>query len=246
MRPDYKLLVNHSVHTRIRVFLNGVPLYKGPSVGVAITHVQPANHVLVSGRNTFAMHVLHGPDNANAFFDVTIDYDHEEPIFARQWVATPGAGHLLPAVTMGSFEVEDLGAAPLYLTAPEADFGPEGTPELRRAIEEVHRAFGAGDADALYSLLEPKVQDGVAFYPGESGLAGESMAELRRQLTSGVELAPLEPETLVIERYVDGKVAYVTRVDDRPVIRARLGTGDKFESDLWLTQAGGQGWRMFR
>ena len=162
------------------------------------------------------------------------------------WKDVPEALQIVPFRHDVPFEVHGVDFTPAYVNAPKADFDHRGTPELREAVRQYHETIARGDTDGFMAQNAMKIEECDRAYEGHPAFSPGALRDpMAERFQAGVEARPLVFEELHFESFLDGRVAYVTRLDGGTALAAASKNGDEMENDLWLTQQGGL-WRVFR
>lgn len=265
-------ILSHFVYlqhrTWARVYVNDVPVYRAPHVGPD-SRSGPLNHLLREGDNEVSVELLRAGrqpgvervDDAFVFeiysvnnldapetekLDRTVLCDvrfpkiledarpefQREPLFAKQ-----------------SFRVEHPLPRPLYLDAPAAEFDCQGLPEQRAAVARIYDALERGDHEGFLEELSLRFDCDERAYPDEGDMrAGVRMQKWRDDLFpyDPRPEGPLDFSQLHFEPRCGGRVAYVTRHDERHVldVPCRKDPKRRIRTDLLMIQHGGT-WRVF-
>lgn len=253
----YKL--HHGTGVALRVLVNDILLYRH-SGRDNWTFSGPANHLFVPGENTLLVELfptippahapkLRGPVEMRVMRD-----DDTDPVIAEYrfdwWDASQEPP--LPKAGGALFRPEGDIPEPVWLKAPRARFGPEGTPELREAARKVHEAFARRDVDAYFEAHATRLREWQRAYPESRAYDPElQRSSLAASLRQDWEMAPFDPDALLFESQADGRVAFVTRADGGKALQATsaapgvAGSRKTMEADLYFTQVDGV-WRVFR
>ncbi|MCK6588118.1 MAG: hypothetical protein L6Q76_11080 [Polyangiaceae bacterium] len=249
MDPLYGFVLGHGAQTRLMASLNGVPLYRAELEPDGCTRSGVANHLLSPGENSFELVVDTLEPWGGVLFSLARDHNHAAPAFALRLpdLSRPDGPSIqsLPYVHHARFELTEITARPAFFAAPPADFGPDGTPELREAVQRFHGAILRGDVDAMVEEARLKIAEHRRIYPNEDELSeASSRAELAAFFASPAKVRPIAWDNVVFRRCSGGRVAFVTRRDGRPLIEAVNARGHTMRRDLWLTTYEGR-WSVF-
>jgi len=251
-----------------RVYVNDVPVYRAPHIGPD-SRSGPLNHLLRQGENEVTVELLRAgkqpgydrvPDafvfelyivnNLDAPATEKLDrtllcdvrypkiFEDARPEFQRE-----------PLHHRQTFRIEEPLPTPLYFHAEPASFGCEGTPDLRDAVQRIHGALERGDHEGFLDELSLRFECDERAYPDEDGMrAGPRMQKWRDELFPYDPRpdAPLDLSQLHFEARCGGRVAHVTRHDERHVldVACRKDPKRRIRTDLLLIQHGGR-WRVF-
>ncbi|HEY4118165.1 MAG TPA: nuclear transport factor 2 family protein [Byssovorax sp.] len=247
---SYVLELYHAPKMRLRAVLNGIPLYRCDTPKEnSVTWTNAAAHMLVPGVNSFLYEIIEATDVGNASFEVRYMRQRDPPLY--RYMLGPVDGEVYhcpprPFVYASTFVVPDNGYRPGYLDAKPREFGLEGDAGLHAAVAALYTAMARGDADAVVELMRPKFDDLMRAYPTQPEVTLDAARQgFAKQFAGGVRATPFEPDRLVFQSCVDGRVAYVTRDDGLPPFDVENQSGEHWRSDLYLTQADG-GWKFFR
>jgi hypothetical protein len=166
--------------------------------------------------------------------------------FPEMWQVVPESRRTVPFYGQFRFTLDLPLYQRAYVTAPPADFGCSGTPELHHAVAEMHAAIGARDLDRFMDTIALEAQEYELAYQGHA----DGLVTGRRQLYDElfrhpIVNAPLDPATLHFGARAGGRVAHVTRHNGAPVLDAFLEDepNRRIRGDLLLTQHQGK-WRV--
>lgn len=255
----YQIL--HSPGIAASISVNDVPFYRR-LVDHNMAPAGPFNHMLVPGRNSVTLLLSEVPDvlpsNVIAGFDFRIMREEDDRVlFRMRWpdfaAEYPEAERSLPIVHTRSFDPDVDSPEPIWADAPKTDFPPEGTPEQRDAVRELHDAYRRADADAFLSITDLKMQLHRRYYgPVPQVLPAAARARVESQLREPWDVAPLNFDELVFERRAQGRVAYVTRKDGSAALQAAHKTDptQAWTANLYLTRpakqnGGHDAWRIY-
>ncbi len=250
-----------------RVCVNGLPIFKGRYIGPS-SRSGDLNPYLKNGENelTIELRMIKHPEGhrledavrVQLYEVLNMDAPENEVLKTRDVVlaqypqildASEREHKELPFFYRTTFDpgIEGLPDPP-YLDAPTAEFGCEGTPELRDAVARFVGALASGDHDDFLDQMKLK------FTHGERSMRGfeEKTAAHKRRvfheyfLQFGPKPAPLDMGELHFEPLHDGKVAFVTRHDGGYAVSASCERSNEhaMETDLLLTRVG-RGWSIF-
>lgn len=120
----------------------------------------------------------------------------------------------------GSFRLPTSVHRRAWFDAPRFDFDCDGLPEQRAAVERFHALLTGGDVDAVLAFGHLSTSEmGRAYADQASQVSLER--SIRETLVGGLRVRPIDDVPLHFERRAEGRVAYATRTDGRPVISAR-------------------------
>jgi hypothetical protein len=166
--------------------------------------------------------------------------------FPRCCRALPIERRRLPCYVEASVFIDAPIPPRAWRSAPFAQFGCGGTPELHRAVLDAHEALATRDLDRWLGLIELETTELAASVGAGSTDALASRRELYEELFRfPIALAAHEPGMLHFTPRCGGRVAHVTRHDGRPVLDGTFADPDaqRVRSNLLLTQHEGQ-WRI--
>jgi hypothetical protein len=227
--------------------VNDVPFYRRV-VDHNAAPAGPFNHFLVPGTNvvTIALSEVEGvlPAHVIAGFDMKIQRQEDDKIlFHQRWpdfgAEYPEEKRKLPIVHTRSFTPEIQSPAPIWEDAPRGWFPPEGTPEQRDAVLDLHTAYARGDADGFLSATGLKMDLHRKYYgPVPEVSPAAARARVTSQLSEPWDVAPVNFDELVFEHHADGRVAYVTRKDGGPALFAqhKADPTQAWTANLYLTR----------
>ena len=246
----YYFQVSHGPRTRLRLLMNGVPFYRCVPGPDGATMGGAANHLLMPSGNVLTLEALEADTHFAIVVELSIDFDHAAPVvrmdWPKMWKDVPEALQIVPFRHDVPFEVHGVDFTPAYVNAPKADFDHRGTPELREAVRQYHETIARGDTDGFMAQNAMKIEECDRAYEGHPAFSPGALRDpMAERFQAGVEARPLVFEELHFESFLDGRVAYVTRLDGGTALAAASKNGDEMENDLWLTQQGGL-WRVFR
>ncbi|MFO0758402.1 MAG: hypothetical protein U0359_18060 [Byssovorax sp.] len=245
----------------VRAYLNDLLFYKGDGAE-SMTITSPCNHLLVPGENVFFLEVTEAPKPAFApfvegpvRFSLMIDDDEDTVVhradWPELWKLLPSEERCLPTLYTSRFQADEALPKPIYEGAPRAEFGPEGTPELREAVRRAFQAYASGDVERFLDEFGLRLADRQRFYPDIPEL---SLAQQRPKIAANLaEKWHMRPtdlekfEDIVFEPRAGGRVCFVTRRGGGYAIEAVNASDPSsvFTTDLFLTQQAGV-WRIFR
>lgn len=251
--PMYIYRILHRPGSRARALINGVPIYDR-IVKDNVSPAQPITHWLASGDNNLTFELAPAPLSPltpylGAHFAFWVQdanaEDKDSKLF--QWDYPRSLQELelptvLPLVHTSIFHVSADLPTPAYAKASREEFPEEGTPELRAAVYELYDAFASRDAARFESSMEIKSSEFERYYT----LDPMSKVEAMQNMNAPWIMEPFNEHDLRFERYLDGRLARVSRASGRPAVRAvhrdepYLGWG----SDFFLTRLDGR-WRIY-
>ena len=251
---------SHGIHVQVRV--NDVPIYDRAVLDFCAP-TYPASPWFVPGENVVEVEVREGPINEDMktipphfdvlFFHQGADLNKDEtPLYFEEFPKLlqklPAEERKLPCTLRSSFTPEGHIPEPIWRDVPKGP-GPErGSPELLKAIFELHQAFAKRDLDALIATSAIKLEDQQRYFGPQPWLReSEIKAEHAEMMAQPWDLAPFEPERLRFRSCVEGRVAYATLDDGSPAVRARHRA---IPNPTWavkpLLVRRGADWRIFR
>jgi len=249
--PMYIYRILHRPGSRARALINGVPVYDR-IVRDNVAPAQPITHWLMPGDNTLTFDLSPAPKSPltpylDAHFEFWIQEDKDQVNKLFQWVYPTNLQALklptqLPLVHNETFHVATDLPTPAYAKATREDFPAEGTPELKAAVFELYDSFASRDAARFEKVMEVKSGEFDRYYT----LPPNSKAEAMQNLNAPWVMEPFDEHDLRFERYLDGRLARVSRASGKPAVRAvhrnepYLGWG----SDFFLTRLDGR-WRIY-
>lgn len=135
---------------------------------------------------------------------------------------------------------------PVWCAAPEVDFGPDGTPELRAAVMRLATALELGSADAFVAELGLKMAHYEGAYGGAPGAAASRHAQTVEQFFACEPMVrPIVLSELHFAPLHGGRVCHVSRLDGEPVLDVKTKRERRhLRADLLFTQDAGH-WRVF-
>lgn len=237
-------------HGWARAYLNDLPLHRGDGPG-ASSISGSADHLLVPGDNTLAVEVLQAEGGRTVTASVYGVDPHATPmkqdmLHAFSFTAPAPEQQAWPFYHESRFHA-DTTFEPVWLRAPPATFGPQGTPQMRAAVAELHAAVAAGDVDRFNELNALRLSEIERASPGVTAASAETRRAVARQFFSyDLKAEPLDLDGLRFVPRAGGRIAHVTRVDGR---QALLAVGQKepacrLAADLLLVQHDGA-WRLW-
>lgn len=265
-------IISHFVYLQhrswARVYLNDVPVYRSPFMGPE-SRSGPVNHLLRQGENEITVELLRTskqpgyeqtPDafafelytvnNLDAPEGTALDRTLLSDVrYPKIFEDAPERFRRLPLFHRETFTIADPLPLPRFFEAPAAEFDCNGLPEQRQVVVDLHRRLAEGDSEGFLAELSLRFDCDERAYPGEARLgAGAKMQQWRDELFP-YDLrpdGPLDLSKVHFEPRCGGRVAHVTRHDDRYVLEAAC-TRDpnrRLRSDLLMIQHGGR-WRVF-
>jgi hypothetical protein len=266
-----RTIVSHWVFVKdkawARVNLNGIPLYRTPHVGPD-SRSGPVNYAVRPGENVLEVELLRtgpkddGDHQRNAvivqLYTVNnLDAPETEKLdrnilldvrYPEIWHAAAERHRHFPFYHRQVFQIDEGIGVPAFMQAPPASFGCDGTPELCATVARIYRLLETRDYEGLLAELAFKFQcDELALAGHDDRLAGARMQLWRDELFAFEPrpTAPLDLGSLHFEPRCEGRVAYVTRIDEGYVLDAVCDRDPKrrIRTDLLLTQHQGR-WRV--
>ncbi len=241
----------------LRMALNDVPFYRR-TVTFNSAANGPIRHFLVPGENTlqmelFASEVNPKAPNARVVLDFVIAREEDDVVvhttrYPELLERHEPEDRKLPLLHRGTFEPPGEQLPPIWEKSPREVFPPEGTADQRAAVIELHEAYAQGDVGKFLEATRIKLEDYHRYYPDNGAVAPAMLAQkVASQLRQPWDVAPLDPNDLVFERWADGRVAYVTRRDGGHALCAKHREDPQQEwlANLYLTRVDGR-WRIFR
>jgi hypothetical protein len=251
-------VVNFSEGVLARAWLNELPVHKFLAEGPD-SMTGGANHWLVPGENTLTIEVLRVPAGDKWSITMklyTVKNEHSTPPdlnilhqveLADYFRALPEERRAAPFLYTARFTPDTDVSEPVYLSAPPASFGCDGTPELRQAVKDLHDALVSHDVDGFIRLTSLKDEEYERAFPGQpSATVARQQQSSRKFFSLRPRIKPLDWKILHFEPRVGGRVAYVTGADHEPAIEA-IAEDDpslRLRANLLLTQYAGR-WRVF-
>lgn len=244
--------IKHSPGVVAYILVNDVPFYRRMA-DLNITPAGPFNHMMVKGENTVTL-MLAEP-NADPYrirtFELNIMREEDDKVvYHARWPDLredlPEGKRDLPIQHEGKFVFDEETPAPIWQTAPRESFPSEGTRELHEAVLELHGAYARADIDGFLKAMEHKTAEFQKFYGPMSELAPDTArATFGKTLAEPWDLAPYEPAEVVFESRAQGRAAYATRHDGKPLLMARhkLDPTSTWEGNLLLSRIDGR-WRI--
>ena len=248
--PHYYYMLGHSPETRLLASLNGIPFFRTDDEPGGATRTSVADHLLVPGKNTFRLEIVEALHWGGISFSLAWEHEHDDATFECRWPdilgETPLRDVKFPFIHHAEFEVEEPLRRPVWMDAPVSVFGPEGTPELREAVKDLHATWSSGDVPRILDAIQLKVDEFHSTYPEDSTFTRESTAsQIAAFFTLPTRPRPHQPEALRYDACANGRVAYVTRKDRGYPIHIEATETKRMRTDLWLTRHEGR-WRLFR
>ncbi len=246
-----------------RVYVNEIPVYKRPIHGPDSIG-GPINEMLVPGENAVRVELLHTEKpKTSEYHEHAFRYTLREVLNIKPEVELREMIDLdFPAIFLEAeekfrrypycyrttFKAPSHIVEPPWTKAPPCEFGCEGTPELRDAVERMHRSMVSGDVDAFLTENELRFQHTENAFAGDADYTESSRHALFRNeaFAKPLDVQPLDFGELHFEPVQNGKIALVTRFDHNKALRAvrrgnpNMGMG----MDLFLTQHEGR-WMVF-
>ena len=251
-----------------RAYINDLPAYKRTYLGPD-SESGTTNDLLVPGKNTLSIEVLQVEENTpndellwqvHAKLYEVLDVDDQvstKPLDQRvihdaKFPHSMFDGVLerhkrVPFFYRTSFDPGVPLHHPVWLDAPEDDFGEDGTPELRDAVGDIFGALKDQDLNAFLDAFALKLDH----YEKAHGSHPKTTADAgRNYITDFFALEPQWRQTELSELHFEplhgGKVAHVTRLDGGFAMQARCRKDPdrSIEGDILLTKHQGR-WQMF-
>lgn len=248
----YYFMISQGPHSMVRAWLNDVPFYRfyGPE---PVNRGGPAIHLLRPGENTFAIEIERAPTWSQVFFELCIDWDHNNPAFYFEW---PREASHLPSDRRVPFRFEarftppgDL-FSPAFLEASAEDVPCEGTPELRAALQRFHDAIMARDLDGFCSGLALKAKEHERAYPDWKDSTAEAMrADMAGFFHEDLRMKPLDVNDVHFESRAGGRLVHATHLGGGPLIdiismdKTPEGESARVSMDLTFTRLHGE-WKI--
>lgn len=253
--------------TWARAYLNEMPLYRSAFLGPD-SRSGPINDLLVPGENEISIELLrtkklhHGAFLKHAItlnvFEVTNpEALHPTPFEQRMIVdmkfpdvmeALDTRHQRYPMYFRATFDPGVDIADPPFAGAPEADFGCEGTPDLRDALKRLHDTVARCDVEAFLNEISLKLEHAERALEGEEAMTAKQKKDgFREQLFKfEPEPQPLDFADIHFHALLGGRVAHVTRLDGGFALDAvcRKDPKRRMRTDLLMTRHQGQ-WRVF-
>lgn len=251
---------NHGIH--VRVLVNDIPMYDR-SVLDYCSPTYPATPWFIPGENQVEIelaaaplnqdmkvipshfHVLFFHQGPNIAKDETTLYEEEYP---KLLAKLPPEERQLPCAIKSSFTPSGDIPKPIWADVPPGHVPEQGTPELLKAIFDLHHAFARRDLDALVGAISLKLEDQQRYFGPQPWLKESDVKrEHAEMMEQPWDLAPFEPERLRFRSCVDGRVAYATLDDGAPAVRARhrLDPNQTWAVKPLLVRQGAD-WRIYR
>jgi hypothetical protein len=205
---------------------------------------EPPRHPLAMGKGESMQFALSRLVDASVT-PMAIDVLHRW-IFPAVTQDLPPERQRVPCYWETSFELGYPVFERAFVHAPYARFDCRGSPELHRAVADVHEAFVSGDVERLIELMSLDEQENELCYGAEPGTTVADQRKAHEQwFARGIAMDPLEPAKLHFASRRAGQVAHVTRVDGRPVLSGRLrdDPSREIQGNILLTQHEGK-WRV--
>jgi hypothetical protein len=249
--PIHGYLVKHGPGSRVRVTVNGFPLYGGTTERMdSISGV--LNHLMVPGANTLRAEVLHGDRDAPAgLLEVDARGSDTYPRARLSWlddVGTVPSPSIIDWIGEASFESEAGLPAPMWLQAPSEPVPEEGTDELWAEIDALVRAFQTAAAEDVVSMFSLKASDMHDMMETK----WSPPSKVREMMTSTLDrpwhVQPSPRETTVFRSFQNDRLVHVGRLDAGDVFKAARIGGERpvsVSTDLVFMRHDGR-WRIIR
>jgi hypothetical protein len=258
----YMTRIRHCHGTHVRVFVNDLPMYDkavldfcAPTFGATPWFVPGENRVVIEvndgpinpGMPTVPrhFHLLFFHQGENLETDETTLYEKEYPTFLAE---LPEAERKLPCRWTDTFTPKGQIPEPIWADAAPEPIPEKGTPELLKAVYDLHVAFSRRDVDALVGAAALKLEDMQRYFGPQSwNIPSEVKKEHAEMMAEPWDLAPFEPDRLRFRSCAGGRVAYATYEDGGPAVRARHKIAP---TQTWavkpLLVRQGADWRIYR
>jgi hypothetical protein len=222
LTPFY-LMISQGPNAMVRAFLNDVPFYRfyGPE---PVNRTSPAIHLLVPGENTFAIEIERADTANQVFFELSVNWNHDNPTFYFEW---PKVAADLPREKRVPFRYETRFSpegnlfSPVWLSAPSVDVPCNGTPELKDALRRLHAAIESRDVNAYCSEFSLKAREQERAYPGWPGSTAADMRQgVGEFFRMDLSLQELDLDDVHFELRAGGRLAHARRTGGGFVIDA--------------------------
>jgi len=248
--------IKHSPGLIARIAVNEIPFYR-KQVDLFDGVSGPCNHLLVPGENKVSLLITEIPERQkpdwiwNFEFSV-IRVTDKVVISKARWpelkAEHPAEEQSLPIYHAIKFNYDPDAPEPVWMNAPRESIPVEGTPELHEAVRRLHSAYERGDVDDFLGAFQVKMDEHRKFYGLVPEVAPAAAREhCKRQLEMPWDVDPYDPSQVVFESRANGRVAFVSRKDGVPPVRARHKTDERkaWGSNLLLTRVAGR-WQIFQ
>jgi hypothetical protein len=190
-------------------------------------------------------HALFFHQGADMVKDETTLYAEEYPKLLQK---LPEEERKLPCSIKSTFTPEGDIPKPIWADAAKGPVPEKGSPELLKAIFDLHHAFANRDVDALIAAAALKLEDQQRYFGPQPWLRQDDLKrEHQEMMEQPWELAPFEPDRLRFRSCKEGRVAYATHDSGGPAVIARHKI-DK--NQTWavkpLLVRQGADWRIYR
>ena len=248
-----------------RFYLNDLPVWKFLRHGADSMNAG-ANSWLVPGENVLTLDIVQAPltlpnmPPGRPTLEVTIFKAAEgatEPTdveivhqvqFPQMWDDVDEDLKTFPYRHESRFTLPDADVyRPVFLDAPEQEIPSEGTPELRKAVQNLHDAVKSNDGSRFADQVALQFEE---YERASGGVADTDVASQRKTsdefFAHPIEVKDLEMDRLVFESRSNGRIVHVVRDDGRPVLMARAtdDPSEQFQGNVLLTHHDGR-WRAF-
>jgi len=262
----YMTRIKHGPATYVRVLMNDVPMYDRAVMDFA-SQAFPATPWLIPGQNRVEVEVRDAPKNPHCEqapphfelflfhqdMDALNDGSNETPLYHEEYPAVletlPPEERKLPCSWTATFKPEGYIPEPIWADSAPGPVPEQGTPELLKAVFDLHIAFEKKDVDALVAVAALKLQDQQRYFgPLETNIPSEVKKEHVEMLAQPWDLMPFEPAKLRFRSCQGGRVAYVTHEDGGPPLRAKhqFDPLQRWAAKPLLMRQGSDDWRIYR
>lgn len=257
----YMARIRHTHGTHLRVLMNDLPMYDR-AVRDFVTPTFAATPWFVPGENKIEVEVSASPLNPDMakvpphfwllLFHQGADMDNDETTlysleFPQFMEKLPEDERKLPCRWKDSFTPQGEIPKPIWADAAPEPIPEKGTPELLKAVFDLYSAFARKDIDALAAAGSLKLVDQQRYFgPQPWNVPSEVKKEHVEMLEQPWELNSFDPDRLKFRSCAEGRVAYVTSVDNGPAIFAKHKHAPQAFAVKPFLMRQGADWRIFR
>jgi hypothetical protein len=253
--------MRHSPGVHVRILVNDIPMYDR-AVMTFSTPTFPATPWFQPGENELVIECREAPVNPEMalvpphfqclLFEQGPTVEDEETLVLEEYPTflekLPEDERKLPCARRTTFTPQGLIPKPIWADAAPGPVPERGSPELLKAIFDLHQAFAKRDGDALFAAGALKVEDLQRYFGNQ---VTTNPADLRKEneamFAEPWDLAPFHPERLRFRSCAEGRVAYATDEHGGPAVLARHKVDPK---QAWavrpLLVRRGADWRIYR
>lgn len=257
----YMARFRHSPGVHVRILMNDVPMYDR-AVMTFSSPTFPATPWFRPGENEIVIECRPAPVNPEMesvpphfqcfFFRQGPTIEDEAELYLEEFpnflLKLPEEERTMPCSVRATFTPEGIIPKPIWADADPGPVPETGSPELLKAVFDLHQAFAKRDGEALFTVGALKVEDLQRYFGSQPST---NPVELRKEneamFQEPWDLAPFHPERLRFRSCQGGRVAYATNEHGGPAVMARhkADPGQAWAVRPLLVRRGAE-WRIYR